>query len=138
MHPEFGVLHLLRDDTNTTTYVRRAVSATSRGGSKLLFALYSTITSCCGPLHALKVFREVESIQHCVAEARLPTLPADLTVFFAGSKAAGAYLAVVTFHFKYVPIIFTFSGNLPGAGIINKVGVVFHWYKEFHCLRLEM
>ncbi|XP_050714073.1 uncharacterized protein LOC126997069 isoform X2 [Eriocheir sinensis] len=112
VHPEYGVLHLLRDYTNTTTYVLRAVSATSRGGSKLLFALYSTITSCCGPLHALKVFREVDGIQHCVAEAKLPTLPADLTVFFAGSKAAGAYLAVVTFHFNYLPIIFTFSGEV--------------------------
>lgn len=111
VHPEHGVLHLLQDYTNTTTYVQRAVSATSRGGSRLLFALFSTITSCRGPLHALKVFREVDGIQHCVAEARLPTLPADLTVFFAGSKAAGAYLAVVTLHFQYKPIIFSFSGN---------------------------
>lgn len=111
MHPDHGVLHRLEDYTNTTTYVHHAVYATSRGGSKLLFALYSTITSCHGPLHALKVFREVDGIQHCVSEAELPTLPADLSVFFAGSKAAGAYLAVVTMHFNYRPIIFSFSGN---------------------------
>ena len=111
MHPTYGVIHLLRDYTNATTYVGRVVHAVSRGGVKLLFALYSTVTSCHGPAHALKVFRVIDGTYHCVAEAPLPTLPADLTVFFAGSKAAGSHLAVVTMHYYHFPIIFSFSGN---------------------------
>lgn len=110
MHPTYGVIHLLKDYTNATTYVRHAVPATSRGGVRLLFALFSTITSCQGPAHALKVFREIDGTYHCVAEAALPTLPADLAVFFAGSKAAGSHLAVVTMHYNF-PIVFSFSGN---------------------------
>ncbi|XP_045124282.1 uncharacterized protein LOC123512112 isoform X3 [Portunus trituberculatus] len=112
VHPVYGVIHLLRDYTNATTYVQRAIPAVSRGGIRLVFALFSTITSCQGPAHYLKVFREVDGTHHCVAEAPLPTLPADLTVFFAGSKAAGSHLAVVTMHYNQFPIIFSFAGEV--------------------------
>ncbi|XP_063885132.1 uncharacterized protein LOC135113643 [Scylla paramamosain] len=112
VHPVYGVIHLLRDYTNATTYVQRAIPAISRGGIRLLFTLFSTVTSCQGPAHYLKVFREVDGAHHCVAEAALPTLPADLTVFFAGSKAAGSHLAVVTMHYDQFPIIFSFAGEV--------------------------
>ena len=112
VHPVYGVIHLLRDYTNATTYVQRAIPAISRGGVQLVFGLYSTITSCQGPAHYLKVFRVVDGTHHCVAEAALPTLPADLTVFYAGSKTAGSHLAVVTMHYNQFPIIFSFAGEI--------------------------